>query len=906
MKKLNFFVLFIIGLLTFNQSFAQNFSPDIVVDINGTGNFTTIQAAINAVPSNSTKKTIIYIKRGLYDKEKLIVPANKTNITLIGESREETIISYDIFNCADGGDGMCPDAKVALWASNTDLIRTAATLTIMANDFKAENMTIQNTAGNVGQAQALTIQSDRNVFVNCNITGYQDTIYFWMPATCRAYFESCMILGRTDYIYGGGIALFNKCEIRSYGGAWITAPSTDENQVYGFVFYKCNLTYQPNSPRVGDDGAKIKFGRPWHNYPKVSWLYCTMPAEIDPLGWGDKWSMDYSDTDTRLKLYEWMNTGPGANMSGRANWAGLRAMADQNEANLYEPKIVLAGSDNWDPTATPPTVTVYNWDGGAATKGWLEANNWNPDAVPAVSEVANVDGVTFDANGGSFVADMNLVNGATVNVSANSSVTLLTLNQSTISSSAAVSLSGTIKTKGAATVNTSANLDIKATVSGVHQITKTGTGICQLNANNSGYTGTLVIEAGDLQAKVANSLGKSAKVIVKTNGKLTIDAANAIDVKTALYTEGTASLVLNQDLTINEWYINGILQPIGQYTAATNSSTISGSGKIIIGRPSLFGFLGGLWDDPTKFSPALLPQIGEKVNVEAVIIETTLAPFQGDMYVKNAGSIRLRQTKDSKCIGPVRMAQGTNITYATSGTGMYLNAPIILEGDISLFLSSNNVAGNTMDLAGTFSGAYKVMIRNTRADAATMATVKLGGDNSNFTGTWDLSAAATNAGASTAVNGTVENAFGKGLISLAVNNKAFFNHAKCAGDELNMNIVGSASAVLNTAVIVKKFTLNGTPLEKGVYNATTHPGLLSGTGSITVESTLGIEKVFLKNGNLNVNGNLEHLEVYNLLGQKVYQTKSAKEIDLNEMKTGIYIVRYKIDGKQGTTKIYLD
>ncbi|MCI9845936.1 pectinesterase family protein [Flavobacterium pectinovorum] len=907
MKKLDFFVLLFIGLLFFNTGAAQSFSPDIVVDINGSGNFTSIQAAIDAAPVGTP--TIIYVKRGLYDKEKLLVPANKTNLTLIGESRTETIISYDIYNCNDGGDGLCPDAKVALWASNTNLVATAATLTIMANDFRAENITIRNTAGPVGQAQALTLRADRNVFVNCDIAAYQDTIYFWTAETSRAYFKSCMILGRTDYIYGRGVGVFNECEIRSYGGAWITAPSSEETQTYGFVFYKCNLTYQPNSPRLGDDGVKIKFGRPWHQYPKVAWLYCTMPAEIDPLGWGDKWNMAYADTDPRLKLYEWMNTGPGADMSGRANWVGIRPLADQTEANLYEPKIVLAGTDNWDPTAIVPTVTVYNWDGGAANTGWLEADNWNPNAVPIASEAANVDGIfTINANGGNFAADLNLLNGAAIDVSTNSSTTLLTLNQASISTTAIASLSGNIKTKGAVTVNSSANLNLTAVISGVHQITKTGTGIVQLNSNNSGYTGNLVIEAGEVQAKIASSLGKSPKITIKTNGKLTVDLSTAVDVKTALYTEGAASVVINQDITINEWYIDGILQPVGIYTAATNASTISGTGKIIIGRPSEFGFLGGLWDDVTKYSPALLPRAGEKVSINSgITIETTFSQFEGDMYVKTGGTIRLRQIKDSRCLGPVRMAQGSTITYATSGTGFYLNAPIVLEGDVSLTMSSNNVAGNTMDLPGTFSGSNKVIVRNIR-DFASAAAVKLGGDNSNFTGIWDLTFAAANAGGSAVINGTVENAFGKGTINLAFNNKAIFNHMKCAGDELTMNITGSsASALLNVAVAVKKFTLNGTQLPNGTYNATTHPGLLTGTGSITVNSgSLGLdENVFLEYDMLKVNGILESLDVYNLLGQRVYHTKSAAtEINLNNLKTGIYIVRYKINGKQGAVKVY--
>lgn len=906
MKLLKALGLFFVGLLLSQVSSAQTFSPDIVVDINGTGDFTTLQAAIDAAPSNSSSETIIYIKRGLYDQEKLIVPATKTNITLIGESREETIISYDIYNCNDGGDGLCPDNKVVLWASNSDLIRTAATLTIQANDFRAENITIQNTAGPVGQAQAITMQADRNVFINCDLLAYQDTIYFWMAETSRAYFEGCVIEGRTDYIYGRGVGFFNQCEIRSYGGGWITAPSSTINQDYGFVFYECNLTYKDNSPRNGDDGALIRLGRPWHEYPKVAWLYCDMPAEIHPQGWGDKWNMDYSDTSTDLHLYEWMNTGAGADMSGRANWAGLRAMVDQAEADLYEPEIVLSGSDNWDPTAIAPTVTVYNWDGGSGNNGWMEANNWNPDGVPAVTEVANVDGsITIDANGGSFAADLNLVNGASIDVSASSSATLLTLNQSTLSSSASVSFSGTIKTKGDVTIDVSNNLDVAAAVIGVHQITKTGSGTSQLTNGNTGFTGDVVVESGDLQAKVENALGTSGKITVQTNGTLTIDVSNAIDVNTALYTEGTAQLVLNQDITISEWYIDGIIQSIGQYDANTNASTISGSGKIIIGRPSEFNFLGGNWDDANNYSPALLPEAGEKVIVDGVTIEAQSAPFAGDMYVQNAGSIRLRR-QDSECLGPVTMYQGTNISYATSGTGFYLDADIILEGDISLFMNSANTSGSVMNLPGTFSGDYKISVRNTR-DVANSAIADLGGDNSNFTGIWDLTVAAYNAGGYSAINGLVENAFGNGKIDLAENNQAIFNHVKCAGNVLNMDIAGNATAVLNVDVTVQQFTFNGASLGDGTYDASTHPGLLSGTGSITVDSSLSIDdKVLIEYGILKVNGTLDNLEIYNISGQLVHKTKAVNTIDLNGLSSGLYIIRFKIDGKHGVLKVYND
>ncbi|MBN2166596.1 MAG: carbohydrate-binding protein [Marinilabiliaceae bacterium] len=315
---------------------------NVVVALDGSGDYTSIQAAIDAVPDNSVDRTVIFIKNGNYKTEKLIVRSPKKNITLIGESRTGTIISYHIYDCSDG---KCPTADAALWAD--DIIRTSATLTINGDGFIAQNLTIQNTAGPVGQAQAITVSADKVIFINCDLKGYQDTIYFW-SAGKRAYFKNCLVVGRTDYIYGGGIAFFDQCEIRSWGGGWITAPSTAADKKYGFVFYDCDVTYASGSPRNGDDGATIALGRPWHNYPKVTWIYCNMTNMINPLGWPTTWNMTYAATDSGLELYEYENTGDGADMSGRASWAGIRALTS-TEAPLYERTVVLAGSDNWDP-----------------------------------------------------------------------------------------------------------------------------------------------------------------------------------------------------------------------------------------------------------------------------------------------------------------------------------------------------------------------------------------------------------------------------------------------------------------------------------------------------------------------------------------------------------------------------
>ena len=171
------------------------------------------------------------------------------------------------------------------------LIRTSATLTHHgAEGCRVENLTLENTAGAVGQALALTVCGDRLIFKNCDLLGYQDTVYLWTNGK-RSYFENCLIVGRTDYIYGGGIGYFQACEIRSWGGGWITAPSTPQSQKYGFVFNRCRFTYASDSPRTGDDGKLIAIGRPWAQLSQSAILNSVMCEQIHPEGWPTTWNM---------------------------------------------------------------------------------------------------------------------------------------------------------------------------------------------------------------------------------------------------------------------------------------------------------------------------------------------------------------------------------------------------------------------------------------------------------------------------------------------------------------------------------------------------------------------------------------------------------------------------------------
>jgi len=340
-----FIPLFCWNVVSFAQKQSARFKADMVVALDGSGQFKSIQEAINAVPDSSLKRTVIFIKNGTYHTEKLIVPASKMNLTLMGEDREKTIIRYHIYDCSSvESENKCPAESWLLWKDNRELIRTSATLTVMADNFLAVNMTIANTAGPVGQALALTLRGDKIQFSNCNILGYQDTILLGRNGK-RNLFTNCLVLGRTDYIYGPGIGYFVNCEIRSYGGGWITAPSTPETQMYGFVFNRCKFTYIGDSPRKGDDGRPVAIGRPWHNYPKVTVLNSEMCEQMHPEGWPTTWRMEYASTSDKLQLYEYNNTGKGADMSKRAKWAGIRSLT-ASEAKRYTMKLVLG---DWRP-----------------------------------------------------------------------------------------------------------------------------------------------------------------------------------------------------------------------------------------------------------------------------------------------------------------------------------------------------------------------------------------------------------------------------------------------------------------------------------------------------------------------------------------------------------------------------
>ena len=180
---------------------------NLVVAADGSGQFTNVQAAIMSVPSGTrTNPVVIHLKPGIY-KELIYVQREKRFFHLVGEDPEKTILTYDLYANIKGSDG-----------KPIGTFHTPST-TIDADDFTAENITFENSAGAVGQALAIRVDGDRAMFHNCRFLGWQDTI---LLNRGRQYFENCYIAGHVDFIFGAAAAWFEKCHIQCLGDGYIT------------------------------------------------------------------------------------------------------------------------------------------------------------------------------------------------------------------------------------------------------------------------------------------------------------------------------------------------------------------------------------------------------------------------------------------------------------------------------------------------------------------------------------------------------------------------------------------------------------------------------------------------------------------------------------------------------------
>lgn len=354
------------------SSFYSAFAYDVVVAKDSSGDFISVQAAINAAPDGRTTPYTILIKNGKY-KEKINVPLTKPFLQFIGESVANVILTYDDYSGKPMPGG------------GTFGTGNSASVTIEADDFTAINITFENTTGEAPQALAINVTGDKVAFKNCRFLGGQDTVYAGQSGA-RQYFRNCYIDGTVDFIFGDARAVFDSCVIyaktrSSPGASYITAANTKQAEPYGYVFRDCMIP--------ANRGESVYYlGRPWQNdantaealksYNKTIFLNTTMSSSIQPAGWS---TWDAGTDVIKITYAEYRSKkfdSTLVDVSQRILWSKQLTPA---EATNYYNNSNLFGS--WDPciitadfcTSTPATIAVSNFKGVKGTSS--TSFTWN-------------------------------------------------------------------------------------------------------------------------------------------------------------------------------------------------------------------------------------------------------------------------------------------------------------------------------------------------------------------------------------------------------------------------------------------------------------------------------------------------------------------------------------------------
>ena len=306
----------------------QGNKSKLTVAQDGSGDFTTIAAAVRALPNTGGE---IAVKPGSYRE---VVTIRKPHVHLYGVESDpaKTVVVFDNTGPKSGG------------------TFNSATVFVEADDVRIDHLSIVNDAGNKGQAVALAVTADRAIFTSLRLLGAQDTLFaaakycygdYGPCVAARQYFRDCFIAGNTDFIFGDSQAVFERCQLHGIAGKNVMFTAQGRHsaeQPSGYVFDHCRLT--------ADAAAEtVTLGRPWRPHATVVYLNSTIDAAVIPAGWTE-WPRFGQPSLPVAWFAEFQSTGAGANAATREPFAHSLSAA---EAESWRAARFLAGSDGWAP-----------------------------------------------------------------------------------------------------------------------------------------------------------------------------------------------------------------------------------------------------------------------------------------------------------------------------------------------------------------------------------------------------------------------------------------------------------------------------------------------------------------------------------------------------------------------------
>ncbi|CAI9297558.1 unnamed protein product [Lactuca saligna] len=316
-------------------------TPNATVAKDGSGDFSTISKALEGIPEKYEGRYVIHIKAGVFE-ENVIVTKKMVNVTMYGDGSQKTIITGKK-NFVDG----VPTFQTATFAA-------------IGEGFIAQSIGFKNTAGpEKHQAVALRVQSDRSIFLNCRMEGYQDTLY---AQTHRQFYRGCDILGTIDFIFGDAAAVFQTCEIlirkpMEKQKNTVTAQGrSDKRQTTGMVLQKCKITADSS---LEPEKLKIEsyLGRPWKEFSRT----IVMESEIGDVIRSDGWLPWEGDFALQTLYYaEYNNIGPGSQVKDRVKWPGYQNDFKKEEAIKYTVNQFIQGESWLKGSKVPVRLGFYS------------------------------------------------------------------------------------------------------------------------------------------------------------------------------------------------------------------------------------------------------------------------------------------------------------------------------------------------------------------------------------------------------------------------------------------------------------------------------------------------------------------------------------------------------------------
>ena len=325
---------------------------DAVVAQDGSGNYKTVQEAIDAAPTGRISPWLIFVKNGTYE-ELVTIPENKPFIHLIGQDKEKTVVCYWINNGGTNDIGW----EYSTNNPNSKTYGKQGVVQVNSTDFYTENISyidsygVERQAGPMGLA--MSSRNDRQAFNNCQFRSYQDTWYSDVRnSSARQYVNNCLIEGAVDFYYGAGDNFIENSTFRlAREGSVIVAPCHQAGTKWGYVMV--------NNVIDGKGGAN-KLGRAWQNQPMAVWINTTLKTTIAPEGWSEwhiapKLFAEYNTMDADGQPVDLNNRRTTYKVDddklapGETSPVTRQAILSAEEAAKYTYEAVIFGNDDWNP-----------------------------------------------------------------------------------------------------------------------------------------------------------------------------------------------------------------------------------------------------------------------------------------------------------------------------------------------------------------------------------------------------------------------------------------------------------------------------------------------------------------------------------------------------------------------------